>query len=73
MADRKLQETFRLSRSDAQRRAKQLFREFPPDRYLTEIVFWKDRGEIVEVRIERRISPLEIDDRLMERSGPEEV
>lgn len=64
MADRRVQETFRISRADAKRRAKSIFKEFPPERYLTRIVSWKDGTEMVEIGIERRLSPVEISDEL---------
>lgn len=64
MADRKVLETFRSSRTDAKRRAKSIFKEFPPERYLTQIVSWTDGTETVEVGIERRLSPVETTDEL---------
>jgi hypothetical protein len=64
MADRKVLETFRSSRTDAKRRVKSILKEFPPERYLTHIVSRKDGTEAVEVGMERRLSPVETADEL---------
>jgi hypothetical protein len=49
-----LRATFLLSRSEARRRAKQLFEEFPSAAYMTEIEAWRELpGGVVELTIKR--------------------
>jgi hypothetical protein len=49
-----LRATFFLSRSEARRRAKQLFGEFPSGAYMTEIEAWRELpGGVIELTIKR--------------------
>jgi hypothetical protein len=52
-------ETFRLPRSEARRRAKRLFSEFPSATYMTEIETWRESEGIVECQIKRLNDPLD--------------
>jgi hypothetical protein len=52
-------ETFRLPRSEARRRAKQLFSEFPSATYMTEIETWRESEGIVEFQMKRLNDPLD--------------
>jgi hypothetical protein len=52
-------ETFRLPRSEARRRAKQLFGEFPSTSYMTEIETWHESEGMVEFRLKRLNDPID--------------
>ena len=52
-------ETVRLPRSEARRRAKQLFSEFPSATYMTEIETWRESEGIVEFQMKRLNDPLD--------------
>ena len=47
-------ETFRVPRSEARRRAKQLFRQFPSATYMTEIETWRELpDDVIEFTMKR--------------------
>jgi hypothetical protein len=48
-------ESFRLPRSEARKRAKQLFSEFPSATYMTEIETWRECEGIVDFQMKRLI------------------
>jgi hypothetical protein len=49
-----LRATFLLSRSEARRRAKQLFRQFPSATYMTEIETWRELpDDVIEFTMKR--------------------
>jgi hypothetical protein len=52
-------ESFRLPRSEARKRAKQLFSEFPSATYMTEIETWCESEGIVEFQMKRLNDPLD--------------
>jgi hypothetical protein len=57
-----IRQTLRLPRSEARKRAKQLFEEFPSASYLTEIESWQEPGgsgqvEFTFKRLENPIDP----------------
>lgn len=52
-------ESFRLPRSEARKRAKQLFSEFPSATYMTEIETWRESEGIVEFQMKRLNDPLD--------------
>jgi hypothetical protein len=58
-ADGFFYETFRLPRSEARRRTKQLFDEFPSTSYMTEIETWYESGGMVEFRLKYLNDPID--------------
>jgi hypothetical protein len=55
-----IRETLDVPRNEARKRAKQLFEEFPPARYLTGIVSWRVIwGGTVELRVKRLETPID--------------